>query len=273
MVDPLAEKTGRPLIRVARAAIGWPLLLLGLYFLAGWIGSSLPRNADWREPEHGFVEIMVGTNGVHTEIVMPRITAFKDWTQLFPASDLGDPARPNTPAPYTHVSVSWGEREIFLGTPSWADLSPLTVARIVVTGGSGLLHVAHYVRPAPSETFRPLRISHQDYRRLVRSIERSLPPATRDDPRKVYRGYTPQDVFYDALGTYTPILTCNQWTSNRLAEAGIRTGRWTPFAGGVMKWVPEADVRPRSPDTTSSPTTIDPPSRSPLPSHSGYERV
>jgi hypothetical protein len=23
-----------------------------------------------------------------------------------------------------------------------------------------------------------------------------------------------------------------------LAEAGIRTGRWTPLAGGVMRWIP-----------------------------------
>ena len=39
--------------------------------------------------------------------------------------------------------------------------------------------------------------------------------------------------------TYTAIQTCNQWTSDVLAGAGIRTGWWTPFAGGVMKWVPK----------------------------------
>ena len=50
-------------------------------------------------------------------------------------------------------------------------------------------------------------------------------------------GYGPQDVFYDAPGTYTLRNTCNQWTSNMLAAAGVRTGWWTPFAGGVMKWV------------------------------------
>ncbi len=50
--------------------------------------------------------------------------------------------------PYTHVAVSWGEREVFLNTPTWWDLTPMTVLRIVGVGGEGLIHAAHYVRPA-----------------------------------------------------------------------------------------------------------------------------
>jgi hypothetical protein len=49
-------------------------------------------------------------------------------------------------------------------------------------------------------------------------------------------------VFYEAPGAYTVTNTCNQWTSDMLAEAGVRTGWWTPFAGGVMKWVPEPEA-------------------------------
>jgi hypothetical protein len=59
-------------------------------------------------------------------------------------------------ADYTHVAVSWGEKEVFLNTPTWWDLSPITVLRIVGVGGEGLIHAAHYVRPAPSDDFRPL---------------------------------------------------------------------------------------------------------------------
>ena len=205
-------------------------LTVALFLLAAWIGSSLPRNAGWREPARG-VEIMVESNGVHTAIVMPLVTAQKDWREDFPVSDIAALDRP-----YTHVSVSWGEREVFLNTPTWADLSPLTVLRILFTGGDGLIHAAHYVRPAPAEHIRPLRIGEADYARLVRRIEASLPPR---EGRKVHPGYGDYDVFYDAPHRYTVVNTCNQWTSDTLAAAGIRTGRWTPFAGGVMKWVAE----------------------------------
>ena len=216
--------------RLARAILGWLALLLGAYFLAGWIGSSIARNADWREAEAGGVEIMVETNGVHTALVLPLVTPQKDLRQDFPAADVADPSQP-----YTHVAISWGEREVFLNTPTWSDLSPSTVLRIVTTGGEGLLHVAHYVRPAPDETIRPLRLSDAEYARLVRRIESRV---AKRESRRRYPGYGRDDVFYDAPGVYTPVETCNQWTGDVLAGAGVRMGRWTPFAGGVMKWVP-----------------------------------
>jgi uncharacterized protein (TIGR02117 family) len=223
-------------LRHAARATGWALLALvaaiGLFALAAWIGSSIPRNPDWQEPTEG-VEIMVGSNGVHTEIVMPLITPEMDWRPVFPAADLPVPDRG-----FTHVAVSWGEREVFLNTPTWWDLSPATVLRIVGVGGEGLIHAAHYVRPAPSDDFRPLTLTPAQYRRLVAAIGRALP----DGERVRHHGYGPDDVFYDAPGEYTASNTCNQWTSDMLAAAGVRTGWWTPFAGGVMKWVPSPET-------------------------------
>jgi uncharacterized protein (TIGR02117 family) len=217
--------------RAIRALLGWLALALGAYFLAGWIGSSIPRNPEWRETRDGGIEIMVETNGVHTAVVMPLLTPQKDWRQDFPTADIAARDRP-----YTHISVSWGERDVFLDTPTWADLSPRTVLRILTTGGEGLLHVAHYVRPAPEETVRPLRISAAEYAKLVRSIEARMP---KRGGRTRHPGYGDDDVFYDAPGRYTAVNTCNQWTGDVLASAGIRMGWWTPFAGSVMKWLPD----------------------------------
>lgn len=220
-------------VRALKLALGGMALAVALFLASAWLGSAIPRNPDWREPDQG-VAIMVETNGVHTAIVMPLVTPHKDWRGDFPASDLANPHRP-----YTHVSVSWGEREVFLDTPTWADLSPATALRAAI-GGDGLLHVAHYVRPAPSETARVLRLRRTEYFRLVRAIEAQIPPAS---GRRRYPGYDDWDVFYDAPGRYTWRNTCNQWTADTLAAAGIRVGRWTPFAGGVMKWIPVASPR------------------------------
>ena len=136
---------------IAVKALAWAFAAVGLFMIAAWAGSAIPRNSDWTEPTSG-VEIMVETNGIHTAIVLPLVTAQKDWRGDFPVSDI-----PAAERPYTHVSVSWGEREVFLDTPTWADLSPLTALR-AATGGDGLLHVAHYVRPAPDDNARILRL-------------------------------------------------------------------------------------------------------------------
>lgn len=228
-------------LKRARRIAGWALaalaLLLALLAVSGWIGSSIPRNSDWREPgpnEPRSIEILVETNGIHTALVLPLVTPEKDWRTDFPASDI-----PASDRPYTHVSISWGEREVFLNTPTWWDLSPMTVLRIAGIGGEGLLHVAHYVRPAASQSARPLMLTRQQYRRLVAAIESSVLPRER---RARYDGYERYDVFYDSPGRYTVTNTCNQWTSNMLARAGVRTGWWTPFAGGVMKWIPAPDA-------------------------------
>lgn len=224
--------TARRALTLARAVLGWAALGLGLFMLAGWIGSSLPRNSGWREPAQG-IDIMVETNGVHTALVLPLVTAEKDWRADFPAADIADPDRP-----YTHLSVSWGDREVFLNTPTWGDLRPSTVARIVIGGGDGLLHIAHYVRPAPGDDIRPLRVTPTTYRIIVERIEAALRAPMPGKTRRRYPGYGSSDVFYEARGRYSAGNTCNQWTSDTLAAAGVRTGRWTPFAGGVMKWVP-----------------------------------
>ena len=220
----------------AKRLLLWPLAALTsfavIFALTAWVGSSIPRNAGWQEPATG-IEIMIETNGVHTAIVVPTVTAQKDWREDFPIDHVLAPNRP-----YTHVSVSWGEREVFLNTPTWSDLS-LPVAISAATGGEGLLHVSHYVRPALSRNHRPLTISHDEYAKLIALIEKEVLP---EAERQSYRGYSDYDVFYNAPGTYHLGRTCNQWTSDTLAAAGIKSGWWTPMAGGVMKWIPQFET-------------------------------
>ena len=221
----MAPAARRALI-LARHVLAWLGLVVGLFMLAGWVGSMIPRNSTWSEPADG-IPLMVETNGIHTAIVVPLVTPQKDWRDDFPIGDLSGPDRG-----YTHVSISWGERTVFLDTPTWADLSPLAAARAAI-GSEGLLHVSHYVRPAPSDTARIVRLSPSEYDRLVEEIERQVLPR---ESRKTYPGYEDWDVFYTAPGTYHLGNTCNQWTSDTLAAAGVKVGWWTPFAGGVMKW-------------------------------------
>lgn len=219
-----------PLKVWAKRLLLWPLASLLsailLFALAGWIGSSIPRNSDWQEADAG-VEILLETNGVHTALVLPLVSSHKDWSKDFPASDLEYPNKP-----YTHVSISWGEKQVFLNTETWADLTPRT-ALGAIYGGEPLLHIGHYIRPAPSENYRKITLNDEEYAKLVAAIE---PYVLDPQHRQTFPGYSWFDVFYDASGDYSALRTCNQWTSDMLAQAGVKTGSFTPFQGGVMKW-------------------------------------
>ena len=224
---------------MSRTVLRWTAALLAMlamvvigYPVAAWVGSSIPQNSHWAEPEDG-IDIMVETNGTHTSIIVPIVSAQKDWRETFPSASL--------PTPYgqpTHLAIGYGEREVFLHVPTWGDLDPATALRIATVGGDALVRVSHYVRPMASENHRPLRISQEQYARLVTAIEAHLPPAPVGD-REVLRGTYVDDAYYEALGDYTMGMTCNTWVGARLAEAGIPMGLWTPMAGGVMKWIPE----------------------------------
>ena len=233
MAAPALPRLTRRLLRAAAALLAAAVVIAALLLLAAWIGSAIPRNPDWTQSRSG-VDIMVETNGVHTGIVMPIVTPQKDWRGTFPPAGL---PRADGRLP-THIAVGWGEREVFLTVPTWSDLKPSTALRIATTGGDAVMRVSHYVRPAPGTNHRPLRIDPDTYARLVARIEASLGPVPDGGRRTVLRGTDPADAYYDAKGHYTLGNTCNSWVGDTLAHAGIRMGWFTPFAGGVMKWVP-----------------------------------
>lgn len=217
-------------------ALAVPVALALTTLLAGWIGSAIPRNAGWREPPAGdpsTVEIMVTTNGVHTELVLPAVTTIKDWRTTFP--DVGREQRSGQSP--THVAIGYGEEEVFLDTPTWADLDPSTALRIALRGGEALLRVGYRSWPNPDERHRSLRLRREEYRKLVTHIEAALRPIAKTRTRKIYRGDPPGQTYYEAANRYTLASSSNQWTADTLAAAGVKIGLWTPFSGGVMKWI------------------------------------
>jgi uncharacterized protein (TIGR02117 family) len=216
-VARLSASLGRLLAAVA-------LLLFG-YALAGLIGGLIPRNCGWRPPSEG-VTIWVEDNGVHTGLVLPKRAAGIDWTADFPAADLADPRYGN----YDHVAIGWGERGFYLGTPTWWDVRPGVLLGAALGSDSTLVHVEHVPPPLVSNDVRAIVLRSEEYRHLAAAIRasRSAGPAL--------RGYAGFDAFYPGAGRYNAVTTCNAWTGNTLAAAGVRIGRWTPFPNAVMRW-------------------------------------
>ena len=205
-------------MRLLKAILLAPLL----YLAAGAIGGAVPANPGWREAGKG-VTIWVASNGWHSGLVLPARTREADWTGLVRARHLSDPARAGR-----YLWFGWGERDFYLNTPSWAELSPRTLIRAALGSPDTLVHVDHL--DWPPETARPVRLSPREYRRLVHAIRASFAPGP------PIAGYGPADIFYPAHGRYDLIRTCNWWTGRMLAEAGVRVGRWTPFSATVMQW-------------------------------------
>lgn len=206
-----------------------PVLLVAGYAAAGLVGGAIPRHAGWTPPEAG-VRVLVESNGVHTGLVLPKVAAGVDLRELLPGGDLADPRY----AAFDHVAIGWGERAFYLETATWADVRPLTILRAATGSDRTVLHVEHVRMPAPSEDTRAVVLRPEEYHRLVAFVRASFAPA----PRWHRTGYGANDAFYAATGRYDAVRTCNAWTGDALAAAGVRVGAWTPFPPTVLGWFP-----------------------------------
>jgi uncharacterized protein (TIGR02117 family) len=199
---------------------------VALYLLAALAGSHIPRNADWRQPAHG-IAVYVASNGVHAGLIVPRSAAGIDWHAVARPQDL-----PGRQAGGAWLLFGWGDRDFYLNTPQWRDLTLRTAVTALVGSGGSLVHVDHLDSPADVPDIRKIMLTPSQYRRLSHHILTSFAgPSPAPLP-----GYGVRDVFYHATGRYSLLRTCNTWVGDALAAAGVRTGLWTPFAGGVMRW-------------------------------------
>lgn len=212
----ILDAAGRGLRRLARLVAGLIVALL----LALLVGALWPENRHWQEPERGITIFVAGT-AAHTELILPVAAAGHDWRDRISGHHFRDR---RTPAAY--LSFSWGERNFFLTTETWADFRLSAGLRALVRGHETLIHV--YRIDGPPEA-APLRLSEAQYRRLVSHLGAQFA-----ESREVISGYGETDSFFPARGRYTPFRTCNQWTRDALAEAGVRVGRWTPLAQSLM---------------------------------------
>lgn len=221
MVKSRRKKRAKPLQRFATALLAVPLLYLGLAVA----GALVPVNAGWEEPVEG-ITIYIADNGVHADLVLPARAEGLDWEPLVPRSDFA-----NVPADARWVAFGAGERQVYLETPTWADLS-LETAAIALTGGQRVMHV-EWVRD-PTYSARAVRLTPEQYRRLWASIRAGFRLDSKGRPVLIdHPGYGPSDAFYEGVGQTNAVHTCNQWAASRLRLAGVKAPLWSPFVNGL----------------------------------------
>ena len=211
--------------RLAQVFVALAAVLL-CYGVAGLIGGLVPANRGWTPPATG-VRIYVEDNGIHTGIVVPAAAAGVDWGRVVRPEHLRDPRY----AGYGWRSFGWGDRDFYIGTPTWWDLNPLVVLKGAFGSDGSVMHVEAIPEPRVGRSVRTVMLTPEEYRRLAGFIRASFAPG----PSRF--GYGAYDAFYPARGHYSAIRTCNAWTGEALRRAGMTMGRWTPFPQTVMRWL------------------------------------
>jgi len=223
------KRWGRLARRIGLAVAAVP----GLYLLAALLGSLIPVNRGWQEPERG-VTIYVADNGIHADIIMPAVAEGLDWRPLLPKRDFATP-----PRQAQWVAFGSGEERVYLETPRWRDIKARTVWS-ALSGGKRVMHV-EWVGDRRYAA-REIRLRPHEYRRLWAAIRADFVLGADGRPRRVDApGYGCCDAFYRATGKASAVRTCNSWAANRLRLAGVKTSLWPPFVQGLVWRYREAD--------------------------------
>ena len=213
---------------IARWLRRFSLLLLGLAVLiALYVGTAFalvfwPSHAKATAPAAPYVEAWVLSNGVHTDYVFPVRSALIDWQKLFPLADF-----PAVPPGAEYVALGWGDREFYLHTPTWADLTAARALGALSGRNRALLHVSYLRRDQFGAGAFRLPLSMPQYLRLIEHVRSTLPAGQATAIAGAH--YNAQDAFYEANGAYHLFETCNTWTGRGLRRAGVTVSRWTPF--------------------------------------------
>ncbi|MDW5443611.1 TIGR02117 family protein [Polaromonas sp. SM01] len=215
----------RWLKRIAFTLLGL-VLLMGLYLamacaLMFWPAHAKPSTAA------SDVEAWVLSNGVHTDLVFPIHSTSIDWQQLFPPTDFKA-----VPPDAEFIAIGWGDREFYLNTPTWADLTASRAVGALLGGNRALIHVTYLQRGELRNGAYKLPLSQAQYVQLVDYVRAALPSGQATPISGAHYGHN--DAFYEAEGGYNFVETCNTWTGRGLRHAGVTVSRWTPFDFNVV---------------------------------------
>ena len=200
-----------------------------LYLIAAFILSKI--TVDKEANTSNDIVIYVLTNGVHTDVVVPVKNDQMDWSKEIKFTNAI-----SVDSTYNYLGMGWGDKEIYIDMPTWADLTVRQAFRAAFGLSTTAIHATYHKNLVENDTTIKMSVSKEQYSRLTNYIKKSF---QRDAEGhfiniKTDANYGKTDAFYEAIGSYSLFHTCNSWTNNALKISGQKACLWTPAQSGIF---------------------------------------
>lgn len=167
-------------------------------------------------------EIFITTNGVHLDVILP-VDFLND--ELARQLKLSPEIR--------YVAFGWGDKQFYLETPQWSDLTVPVALKAVFLKSESAMHVTRYTNS--NRSWIPFKICQVQLKELNRYIIGSFEKNSKGNFIQLHvGGYGNNDAFYEATGSFSLFITCNVWVNKALKEIDVKTSLWSPFDFGVL---------------------------------------
>lgn len=197
------------------------LLIPLTYFLVALILTTITidRKAKDKTPNQ---TIYLSTNGIHLDIVIPKENIDSSLLKNLVHQSHDE-----------YLAFGWGDENFYLNTPTWSDLSFKTAFKATFLKSSTLVHVTRH--RYEKNDWIEIKITESELKRLNAYILNTF-TLTKDGKKRLVEnsGYTSQDDFYKANGSYSLFKTSNSWVNTGFKKSGLKSCLWTPFDFGLM---------------------------------------
>lgn len=169
-------------------------------------------------------------NHFHAELIVPVTTAAYDWHSHLTLTQLGSHADA-----YRYLSFGWGDRKFFMN----GSLDPISIFDALFLLGPTTMHVwGHTEEPSqwPKDfEIKQVQLNRAQYLKLVQFINASFQRTAQGSVQYIRQGLYSDSGFYEAVGSYSIVRTCNVWTADALKQAEVNTPVWAAAAPAVMQ--------------------------------------
>jgi len=171
------------------------------------------------------------SNGSHVDIVMPIRSAGHSWLNYLNTEHIA-----YRDSSFQWVAFGWGDKNFYLNTPTWGDLTVATAFKAAFWLSSGALHVTFYKELSEAQNCVPIKLSAKQNQELFDFIREDF---KKDDEQQIIHiptaaNYGPCDAFYESKKRYSLFHTCNTWVNDALKATENKHCLWTALEFGVM---------------------------------------
>ena len=207
------------------------ILSIILYVIVMLVVSYIPVNRDAQQNQsEPIVDVYLNSNGVHTDLVVPYKTIYKDWSTTLPAINVNKDT-----LICNYLSVGWGDKGFYLDIEEWSDLDFKTAFNAAFGLSESAMHVTFLKTIKEGDQSKKIKISADNYKKLIRFIEDKFATDSNGNYKLIPNAsYYKNDVFYDANGRYSFYYTCNTWANQGLKKANLKAALWTLHEGGIF---------------------------------------
>jgi uncharacterized protein (TIGR02117 family) len=194
------------------------------------LGCLLPTKWQYQAQRDCTYPIYVSNvQNFHAELIVPVTNAAFDWRSHLNLSQLG----PNADT-YRYLSFGWGDRAFFMDNSH--DLKTVFAALFLPT--PTVMHVWGHsdlkeLHP-PTFELKQVNLTRKNYLALMSFISQGFQQNVHHQVQYLKKGLYPESGFYEAVGSYSLLQTCNTWTADALRTANVNTPVWAVLAPPIL---------------------------------------